>query len=102
MVIFKQQVGSHLGPDYGNQIGNPMQIDRGTPWAPGPSELSKMGAQVPGLAPIMASGHMAVGTSGQPPRPPPVIVFMILPLFILFDKPELVSLIMTKRAMLDL
>ncbi|XP_042402666.1 cleavage stimulating factor 64-like isoform X1 [Zingiber officinale] len=70
--IYQQQVGSHLGPDYGNQIGNAMQIDRGTPWAPGPSELSKMGAQVPGLAPLMASGQMAGGSSGQPPRPPPL------------------------------
>ncbi|KAL5189074.1 Cleavage stimulating factor 64 [Glycine soja] len=33
------QVGNMpLGPDFGNQAGNAMQVDRGSSWLPGPSE----------------------------------------------------------------
>ncbi|XP_064974765.1 cleavage stimulating factor 64 isoform X4 [Musa acuminata AAA Group] len=59
-----QQVGSsHVGTDYGTQVSTSMQKDRGAPWV--------LGSQLPGLPP-MISGQMATGTSGQPPRVPPL------------------------------
>lgn len=48
-----------------------MQKDRGAPWVLGSSEITTVGTQLPGLPPII-SGQMATGTSGQPPRAPPV------------------------------
>ncbi|CAL9129431.1 unnamed protein product [Musa acuminata var. zebrina] len=58
------QVGSsHVGTDYGTQVSTSMQKDRGAPWV--------LGSQLPGLPP-MISGQMVTGTSGQPPRAPPL------------------------------
>ncbi|THU59436.1 hypothetical protein C4D60_Mb07t02130 [Musa balbisiana] len=66
------QVGSsHIGTYYGTQISTSMQKDRGAPWVLGSSEITTVGTQLPGLPPII-SGQMATGTSGQPPRAPPL------------------------------
>ncbi|XP_027341593.1 arginine-glutamic acid dipeptide repeats protein [Abrus precatorius] len=59
------QVGNMpLGPDFGNQAGNAMQVDRGSSWMPGPSE------NLPHLSgpPSVIPGQM--GAANQPLRPP--------------------------------
>ncbi|KAJ0106117.1 hypothetical protein Patl1_19131 [Pistacia atlantica] len=59
-----QAGGSHLGTEFGNQIGNSMKVDRG-PWMSGPSDNSAM-TQLPG-PPSVVPGQM--GPGNQPPRP---------------------------------
>ncbi|XP_031259326.1 cleavage stimulating factor 64 [Pistacia vera] len=59
-----QAGGSHLGTEFGNQVGNSMKVDRG-PWMSGPSDNSAM-TQLPG-PPSVVPGQM--GPGNQPPRP---------------------------------
>ncbi|TKY60930.1 Cleavage stimulating factor 64 [Spatholobus suberectus] len=62
------QVGNMpLGPDFGNQAGNAMQVDRGSSWMPGPSENLAHLSGPPG-PPSIVSGQM--GAANQPLRPP--------------------------------
>ncbi|RDY11101.1 Cleavage stimulating factor 64 [Mucuna pruriens] len=62
------QVGNMpLGPDFGNQAGNAMQIDRGSSWMAGPSENLAHLSGPPG-PPSLVSGQM--GAVNQPLRPP--------------------------------
>lgn len=58
--------GLHLGPDIGNQAGNPMQIDRGPSRIPG---LSENMTQISGPSgpPSLVPGQM--GGGNQPLRP---------------------------------
>ncbi|KAK0588057.1 hypothetical protein LWI29_033664 [Acer saccharum] len=58
-----QAGGSHLGTDFGNQVGSSMQVDRGS-WMSGPSDNSTI-TQHPGPLPV-APGQM--GPGNQPPR----------------------------------
>ncbi|OIW10054.1 hypothetical protein TanjilG_32794 [Lupinus angustifolius] len=61
------QVGNMpSGPDFGNQAGNAMQVDR--PWMPGPSENPAQLSGPSGPPPSIVSGQM--GTANQPLRPP--------------------------------
>ncbi|KAK7393343.1 hypothetical protein VNO78_21896 [Psophocarpus tetragonolobus] len=62
------QVGNmSLGPDFGNQAGNAMQIDRGSSLMPGPSDnLAHLSG--PGGPPYVVPGQM--GAVNQPLRPP--------------------------------
>ncbi|KAL9433252.1 hypothetical protein AB3S75_028140 [Citrus x aurantiifolia] len=59
-----QAGGSRLGSDFNNQIGNSMQIDRGS-WMSGPPENPAF-TQLSGPPPAV-SGQM--GPGNQPPRP---------------------------------
>ena len=69
--MFACQAGNMpLGPDFGNQAGNAMQVDRGSSWMPGPSENPAQLSVPPG-PPSVVSGQM--GTANQPLRPPAVI-----------------------------
>ncbi|TKY74269.1 Cleavage stimulating factor 64 [Spatholobus suberectus] len=62
------QVGNMpSGPDFGNQAGNAMQVDRGSSWMPGPSDSLAHLSGPPG-PPSVVSGQM--GAANQPLRPP--------------------------------
>ncbi|XP_061344992.1 cleavage stimulating factor 64 [Gastrolobium bilobum] len=57
------QVGNMaIGPDFGNQAGNAMQVDRGSSWMSGPSENLTQLSGPPGPS--------SVGAANQPLRPP--------------------------------
>lgn len=58
--------GSHLGRDFNNQGGGPMQVDR-APWMPGPPENTTGGVQLPGPPPLPSQ----VGPGSQPPSATP-------------------------------
>ncbi|KAG5014735.1 hypothetical protein JHK82_020419 [Glycine max] len=63
------QVGNMpLGPDFGNQAGNAMQVDRGSSWMLGPSENLAHLSGPPG-PPSVVSGQMGAAAK-QPLRPP--------------------------------
>lgn len=53
-----------MGTEFGNPVGNSMQVDRG-PWMSGPSDNSAM-TQLQG-PPSVVPGQM--GPGNQPPRP---------------------------------
>ncbi|KAL5751332.1 hypothetical protein ACOSP7_025935 [Xanthoceras sorbifolium] len=59
-----QAGGSHLGTDFGNQVGSSMQVDRGS-WMSGPPDNSTI-TQHPGPSPVV---HGQMGPGNQPPRP---------------------------------
>jgi len=61
-----------LGPDFGNQAGNAMQVDRGSSWMLGPSENLAHLSGPPG-PPSVVSGQMGAAAK-QPLRPPGVII----------------------------
>lgn len=61
-----------LGPDFGNQAGNAMQVDRGSSLIPGPSDNLAHLSGPPG-PPYVVSGPM--GAANQALRPPAVVVF---------------------------
>ena len=54
-----------LGPDFGNQAGNAMQVDRGSSWLPGPSE---------NLAHLSGPPGQMSAAANQLLRPPGVII----------------------------
>ncbi|KAJ4713399.1 cleavage stimulating factor 64-like [Melia azedarach] len=56
--------GSHLGTEFNNQVGNSMQVDRGS-WMSGPPDNPLM-TQLQGPPPVVP-GQM--GPGNQPPRP---------------------------------
>jgi len=60
-----------LGPDFGNQAGNAMQVDRGSSMIPGPSDNLAHLSGPPG-PPYGVSGPM--GAANQALRPPAVVV----------------------------
>lgn len=62
-----------MGTDFGVQVGNTMQGDRGAPWALGLPENPMPITQLPGPPPL-PSGQMVPGPGvSGPPRPPQVI-----------------------------
>ncbi|XP_021658630.2 pollen-specific leucine-rich repeat extensin-like protein 3 isoform X2 [Hevea brasiliensis] len=60
--------GSHLGPEFNNQVGNSMQVDRGPSWISGPPESSAR-IQLPGPQ-AMVPGQ--IGPGSQPTRAAPL------------------------------
>ncbi|KAM0933048.1 putative cleavage stimulation factor subunit 2, hinge domain-containing protein [Dioscorea sansibarensis] len=64
------QGSSHMGTDFGVQVGNTMQGDRGAPWVHGLPENPMPVTQLPGPPPL-PSGQMAPGPGvSGPPQPP--------------------------------
>ncbi|GAB2278163.1 hypothetical protein Dimus_012858 [Dionaea muscipula] len=56
--------GAHLGPDFGIQGGNSMQVERGSSWTPGLPEITNASQQ--------QLGRGSIGVSNQLSRPPPL------------------------------
>ncbi|GKV23555.1 hypothetical protein SLEP1_g33264 [Rubroshorea leprosula] len=59
-----QAGGSHLGTEFGNQVGASMQVDRGSSWMSGQPDTPAI-AQLPGSHPLV-SGQMGPGNQPRP------------------------------------